>query len=177
MMFSFLFSPLDWSIALMIFCLRVTDMSLDTLRLLFVVRGRKGIAWTLGFFESAVYIIAITRVLSNLGNPLTVLGYAAGFATGNVVGMLIEERLAIGHTQMSIVSSARGVVLAQTLRESGFAVTEVPARGKDGMVHLLSMSILRKDVPHVEQIVHEVDAEAFVTSADVRPVRRGFWGV
>jgi uncharacterized protein YebE (UPF0316 family) len=176
-MFSFLFSPSAWLIMLMIFCLRVTDMSLDTLRMLFVVRGRKGIAWTLGFFEAAIYIVAITRVLSNLGNPLTILGYAAGFATGNVVGMLIEERLAIGHIQMSIVSSTRGVALAQALRDAGFAVTEVPARGKDGMVHLLNASVLRKDVPNVERVVHEVDTEAFVTSADVRPVRHGFWGV
>ena len=119
-MFNFLFSPSAWLIMLMIFCLRVTDMSLDTLRLLFVVRGRKGIAWTLGFFESAVYIIAITRVLSNLGNPLTILGYAAGFATGNVVGMLIEERLAIGHIQMSIISSARGVALLLGDGSGGF---------------------------------------------------------
>ena len=176
-MFAFLFSPLDWAIALMIFGLRVTDMSFDTLRMLFVVRGRKGIAWTLGFFESGIYILAITRVLSNLNNPLAILGYAAGFATGNVVGMLIEERLAIGHTQMSIVSTARGAALAQALREAGFAVTELPARGKDGMVHLLNASVLRKDVPNVERVVHEVDPEAFVTSADVRPVRHGFWGV
>jgi uncharacterized protein YebE (UPF0316 family) len=176
-MFAFLFSPLDWAIALMIFGLRVTDMSLDTLRMLFVMRGRKGIAWTLGFFEAGIYIVAITRVLSNLNNPLTILGYAAGFATGNVVGILIEERLAIGHTQMSIVSTARGAALAQALREAGFAVTELPARGKDGMVHLLNASVLRKDVPNVERVVHEVDPEAFVTSADVRPVRHGFWGV
>jgi uncharacterized protein YebE (UPF0316 family) len=176
-MFAFLFSPLDWAIALMIFGLRVTDMSLDTLRMLFVMRGRKGIAWTLGFFEAGIYIVAITRVLSNLNNPLTILGYAAGFATGNVVGILIEERLAIGHTQMSIVSTARGAALAQALREAGFAVTELPARGKDGMVHLLNASVLRKDVPNVEHVVHEVDPEAFVTSADVRPVRHGFWGV
>jgi len=176
-MFAFLFSPLDWAIALMIFGLRVTDMSLDTLRMLFVMRGRKGIAWALGFFEAGIYIVAITRVLSNLNNPLTILGYAAGFATGNVVGILIEERLAIGHTQMSIVSTARGAALAQALREAGFAVTELPARGKDGMVHLLNASVLRKDVPNVERVVHEVDPEAFVTSADVRPVRHGFWGV
>jgi len=176
-MFSFLLSPSAWLTGLMICCLRITDMSLDTLRLLFVVRGRKGIAWTLGFFEAGIYIIAITRVLSNLNNPLTILGYAVGFATGNVVGMLIEERLAIGHIQVSIVSSARGVALAQALREARFAVTEVPARGRDGMVHLLNLSVLRKDVPQVEGIVHEVDSEAFVTSADVRPVRRGFWGV
>jgi uncharacterized protein YebE (UPF0316 family) len=175
--FAFLFSPVDWAIALMIFGLRVTDMSLDTLRMLFVMRGRKGIAWTLGFFEAGIYIVAITRVLSNLNNPLTILGYAAGFATGNVVGILIEERLAIGHIQMSIVSSARGAALAEALREAGFAVTEVSARGKDGMVHMLNASVLRKDVPNVERVVHEVDTEAFVTSADVRPVRHGFWGV
>jgi uncharacterized protein YebE (UPF0316 family) len=92
-----------------------------------------------------------------------------------VVGMLIEERLAIGHIHLQIVSSGRGASLAQGLRGAGFAVTEIPARGKDGMVHLLSVSVFRKDVPKVEQIVHEQDAEAFVTSADVRPVRRGFW--
>ncbi len=175
-MFTFLFSSSAWLSALLIFGLRVSDMTLDTLRMLFVVRGRKGIAWTLGFFQAAIFVIAITRVLSSLDNPLVVLGYAAGFATGNVVGMLIEERLAVGHIQLSIVSSRRGTALAQALRTSSFAVTEVPAHGKDGMVHLLNLSVLRKDVPQVEGIVHEVDPEAFVTSADVRPVRHGFWG-
>jgi uncharacterized protein YebE (UPF0316 family) len=174
-MFAFLFSPLDWLIALMIFGLRVTDMSLDTLRMLFVVRGHKGIAWTLGFFESAIYIVAITRVLSNLGNPLTILGYAAGFATGNVVGMLIEERLAVGHIHLSIVSTTSGAALAQALRDAGFAVTEIPARGRDGIVHLLSVSVLRKDVARAEEIVHQTDEHAFMTSEDVRPMRRGFW--
>lgn len=174
-MLEFLLSPAAWLAALTIFSLRVVDMSLDTLRLLFVVRGRKGIAWVLGFFQSVVYIIAITSVLSHLDNPLNVLGYAAGFATGNVVGMLIEERLAVGHIHLSIISPSRGVSLAQKLREDGFAVTEIAARGKDGMVHLLSLSVLRKDVARVEGVVHEIDSESFVTSEDVRPVRHGFW--
>ncbi len=174
-MFDFLFSVSAWLGALLIFCLRVTDMSLDTLRMLFVVRGRKGIAWTLGFCQSVVFVIAITKVLTNISNPLTVLGYAAGFATGNVVGMLIEERLAIGHTQLTIVSPGRGVALAHALRQAGFAVTEIPARGRDGMVHMLSLSVLRKDAGRAEQIVHDTDAEAFMTSEDVRPRRRGFW--
>jgi len=174
-MFAFLLSPSAWLAALTIFVLRVTDMSLDTLRLLFVVRGRKGISWALGFFEAAVYIIAITRVLSDLSNPLTVLGYAMGFATGNVVGMLIEERLAIGHIHLRIISTEHGVALAQALRDGGFAVTEIPARGMEGKVHLLSVSVLRKDVARTEQIVHEIDPLAFVTSEDVRPLRRGYW--
>ncbi len=103
------------------------------------------------------------------------IGYAAGFATGNVVGMLIEERLAIGHVKVSIVTQRLGTMLSQVLRDSGFGVTEIPARGRDGMVSMLSVSVLRRDVPKVEDIVHATDAEAFVISEDVRPLRHGYW--
>lgn len=164
-----------WTAAALIFALRVCDMSLDTLRLLVVMRGRKGIAWVLGFFQSAIFVLAITSVLSNLDNPLNVFGYAAGFATGNVIGMLIEEKLAIGHVQLSIVSPGRGAAIAERLRAEGYAITEIPARGKDGMVTLLSASVLRKNVEKVHTLVNEVDEKAFITSEDVRPVRRGFW--
>ena len=174
-MFEFLLSPSAWLGALMIFGLRITDMSLDTLRVLFVVRGRKQIAWVLGFCQSAVYVIAIAKVLSNLGNPLTVLGYAAGFATGNVLGMYVEERLAIGHIQLQIVTKKRGAAIAKALRAGGYGVTEISARGKDGSVRLLTASVLRKDLAHAQAIVHETDQDAFITSEDVRPVRRGFW--
>lgn len=150
-------------------------MSLDTVRVLFVVRGRKAIAWVLGFCQSAVFVVAITRVLANLNNPLTVLGYAAGFATGNVLGMLVEERLAIGHLQLQIVSQHHGAALAKALRGRGYGVTEISARGKDGSVRLLTASILRKDLADARRIVHETDEEAFITSEGVRPIRRGFW--
>jgi uncharacterized protein YebE (UPF0316 family) len=170
-----LLSPTAWLGALGIFALRVSDMTLDTLRLLFVVRGKKGISWVLGFFQSLIFVIAITSVLKNLENPLNIIGYAAGFATGNVFGMLIESRLAVGHVKLSIVSSARGAILAETLREAGFAVTEIPARGKDGMVSMLSVSVRRKDIARVDKSVREKDGEAFVIAEDVRPLRRGFW--
>ena len=168
-------SPAAWLGALGIFALRVTDMTLDTLRMLFVVRGRKALAWVLGFFQSAVFVIAITSVLNNLDNYLNIVGYAAGFATGNVVGIIIEEKLAIGHARLSIISSTRGVELAQVLRAEGFAVTEIPARGRDGRVAILSVSVRRRDVVKVETIVRENDQDAFVISEDVRPLRRGFW--
>jgi len=171
----FLLSPAAWVGALTIFAMRVSDMSMDTLRMLFVMRGRKGIAWLLGFFQSVIYVLAITSVLSQLKNPLNIIGYAAGFATGNVVGMLIEEKLAIGHIHLRIISPRLGVSLAAILREAGYAVTEISARGKDGMVSMLSLSVLRKDVPHVEALVHEKDPESFITSEDVRTVRRGYW--
>lgn len=158
-----------------IFLLRVCDMSLDTLRVLVVMRGKKAIAWILGFMQSAIFVIAITSVLQNLNNPLNIIGYAAGFATGNVVGMLIEERLAIGHTHLSIISSRRGSAIAERLRSEGYGVTEIPARGKDGMVTLLNLNVLRKNVEQVRHTANEVDSEAFITAEDVRPIRRGFW--
>jgi uncharacterized protein YebE (UPF0316 family) len=174
-MLDFLVSPAAWLNALLVFCLRITDMSLDTLRVLFVVRGQKRISWVLGFLQSAVFVIAITRVLSDLNNPLVILGYAAGFATGNVLGIMVEARLAIGHVQLQIISRRRGPAVAKALRASGYGVTEISARGRDGTVKLLTASVLRKDVARARQVVHKVDEEAFITAEDVRPVRRGFW--
>ncbi|MFN3308908.1 MAG: DUF2179 domain-containing protein [Anaerolineales bacterium] len=164
-----------WLGAGMIFLMRVSDMTLDTLRVLVVMRGKKSIAWVLGFCQSAIFVLAISTVLSNLDNPLNMIGYAAGFATGNVVGMWIEERLAIGHLHLRIISSRRGAAIAEALRAEGYAVTEIPARGKDGTVSLLAISVLRKNAGKVQEMIRSIDEEAFITAEDVRPLRRGFW--
>ncbi len=168
-------SPQVWLLAVGIFALRLADMALDTIRVLFVVRGRKKLAWVLGFFQSLLFVIAISQVLSNLTNVLSIVAWAAGFATGNVVGMLIEERMAIGHIEFTIISSSRGAAVAEELRKNGFAVTEVSARGRGGMVTLLQCNVLRKDMDNIETIVLEADPEAFVTANEVRPIRRGYW--
>jgi uncharacterized protein YebE (UPF0316 family) len=164
-----------WLSALLIFSLRVIDMALDTLRFLLVVRGRKALAWVCGFLQSAIFVVAITTVLSNLKNVWNIVGYAGGFATGVVVGMLIEERLAIGHGHMRIISSTRGSAIAEALRAKGYAATEMAGRGKDGMVTVINASVLRKDIDRVHTLVAECDPNAFVTVQDVRPVRHGFW--
>ncbi len=171
----YLNDPHAWLFALMIFGLRVCDMSMDTIRVLFMVRGKKLLTWILGFLQSVIFVVAISSALSHMDNILNVLGYATGFATGNLVGMLIENRLAIGHILVTIISSHRGAFIAERLRASGYAVTEISGRGKNGTVFELHASVLRKDVPNVETIVLEADPQAFVTAEDVRPVRRGFW--
>lgn len=170
-----LIDPQVWLYALMIFALRVADMSLDTIRVLFVMRGKKLLTWVLGFVQSVIYILAISSVLTKMDNILNVLAYAAGFATGNVLGLIIEGKLAIGHILVTIISSHRGAFITERLRASGYAVTEISGRGKNGTVFELHVSVLRKDVPNVETIVLESDPQAFVTAEDVRPVRRGFW--
>jgi uncharacterized protein YebE (UPF0316 family) len=168
-------SPQAWLGALLIFCLRVADMSLDTLRVLFVMRGIKKIAWVLGFIQSVIFVVAIGKVLTQVNNPLNIIGYAAGFATGNVVGMIIEERIAIGHILVNIISPHRGSAIVSHLRQNGYAVTELSGRGKDGMVSMINCSVLRKQVETVHNLVNEIDPEAFITAEDVRPIRHGFW--
>ena len=176
-MFDLMVFSNPWLGVSVIFGLRVLNMTLDTLRMLFTLRGMKWLSWVVGFIVSLIYVLLLTSVLSNLNNPLYIIAYAAGFATGGVVGMWIEERLAIGFTNIQIISPRRGVIMAQKLRENGFAVTEIPARGKDGMVSMLSLSVRRKQVMSVEQIINECDEAAFVTTEDVHPVRRGFFRI
>jgi uncharacterized protein YebE (UPF0316 family) len=159
----------------LIFLIRVTDMSLDTMRVLFVVRGRRAQAWVVGFMQSALWVIAVASVLSHLDNLLNVLAYAAGFATGNVVGMRIEERLAIGHSHLRVISSQRGEAVAGAVRAAGYAATELSGRGKDGTVSILTTSVRRRDIEPVRSEVLIADPDAFVTLSDVRPLHRGFW--
>lgn len=158
-----------------LFFMRVLDMSIDTLRVVSVVRGRKLLAWILGFSQSSIFVVAITSILSNLDNIWNIFGYAAGFATGNLLGMVIEERMAIGYGHVRIISSRQGNAIAEGLRLEGFALTESSARGKDGTVTVIESSNRRRDIKYLLQKVIEIDDEAFILIEDVRPVRRGFW--
>ena len=161
--------------ALFIFVMRVADMSLDTLRVLFMMRGRKLVAGLIGATQAAIFILAVGRVLSQLNNPWNIVGYAAGFGTGVVVGMFFEEQLAIGFGQIRIISSANDQAIAIALRAKGYAVTELSGRGKDGVVTVLNLTVRRKDVDAVQDIVRAADEAAFITIEEVRPLWRGYF--
>ena len=125
--------------------------------------------------QSALWVIAITSVLNNLDNLWNIVAYASGFATGNVVGMIIEERLAIGHSHLRIISSRRGNAIVEAVRAAGYAATEVAGRGKDGTVALISCSVRRRDISRVQKEIYKKDPDAFVTLEEIRPLHRGYW--
>ena len=167
-----------WSgiqLAILIFSLRIVDISLYTLRLLTLRRGRKALAFAFAFFQSIFFVTAIRAILTNLDKPIVILGYSAGFATGLVVGMLIEAKLAIGYTHLRIISAGRGIEITECLRNEGFAVTEIACRGRDGNVTLLNCHILRKDTEQVVNLVANVDENSFITAENVVSARHGFW--
>ena len=162
-------------IPLIIFGLRTLDITVATLRMLLVIRGRKTLAWIFGLFQSASFVLGIAGVLSNLSNPLNLLAYAAGFATGNVVGITIEARLGPGRSLLRIVSSTWGALLTETLRGFGHGVTEVMARGLNGTVSVIYCYVPRREVFSTKAEILSVDPEAFVTVQDVRQLRGGWW--
>ena len=171
-----IFTPTVLLTTLLIFVVRVASIAMDTLRFMLTMRGKQGISWVLGFVESVLYVVTIGVVLSDLSNVLYMIGYAAGFATGNVVGMAIERRLAIGFSHLKIITKQHGLAVAEALRKMDYAVTEIPARGKDGSVSLCDLSVRRKDIPAIEKLALEVDPEAFITVEDITPLRSGYWG-
>lgn len=162
-------------VALGIFVARLINQSIDTIRFMMMLRGRKGIAWVLGVAETAIFVVTLSAVFSDLQNILYIVAYSTGFATGNTLGMIIEERMAIGHVNLRIISPKRGSAIADKLRAEGYGVTEIPARGRDGMVTLLDVSVRRKQVKRVHDIAQKIDEAAFITGEELRPMLRGFW--
>lgn len=155
---------------LMIFLSRIVDVTLDTLRIVFISRGNKVIAPILGFFEILIWLIAITRIMENLDNITTYFAYAAGFAVGNYVGLRVEEKLAMGMQIIRIVTGRNASELIESLREKGFGVTAVDAEGKEGPVHVIFLITKRQVAKEVISIVNNYNPKAFYSIEDVRSV-------
>jgi uncharacterized protein YebE (UPF0316 family) len=155
----------------------VVNLAVDTVRSLMVLRGKKTLVWILGFIQTIIYVVAFNSVIKDLNNIPMMVAYAAGFSTGNVIGMWIEDKIALGYTHLQIISSSRGAAITERLREEGFAVTEWSGRGRDGTVTMISAGVLRKNTPKVRDLVAKVDETAFITAENLSPVQRGFWGM
>ena len=161
--------------ALFIFCLRLIDVSMGTVRILMAVRGRRLLAGVIGFFEVTIFLVAISQVVTNIGNWWNVLGYAGGFAVGTIVGMTIENKLAIGLAEVDIVSMGKGTKIAAALREQGYGATEFLGAGKSNLVDMVRTVVRRREVPAVMQTATSVDDEAFITVAEMQRAQRGRW--
>jgi uncharacterized protein YebE (UPF0316 family) len=160
--------------AILIFALRVTDVSMGTVRTVMIVRGQRGWAAMIGFVEVTIWVLAISQVLSNLDSVINVIFYSGGFATGTLLGTYVGDRLALGHADMHIVSIKKGVEVADHLRRAGFGATLLHASGQSGPVGLVNITAPQKHVQEVMRLVNEIDATAFVTVEEARSVVRGY---
>jgi uncharacterized protein YebE (UPF0316 family) len=163
---------LPWG-PLVIFGLRVVDVSLDTMRVLSAVRGSRWVAAGLGFFQAMIWLIVAGNAIRHLDSIWHIFGYAAGFATGTLAGVSIESALAYGVATVRVVSREAGVEIAQALRDRGYGVTEFGGQGRDGRVEILNSVVQRQDLAEVMRIVDRWDPGAFVTVEEPKLLRGG----
>lgn len=159
---------------LLIFFMRIGDVSLATVRMLLIMRNAKVWAPLIGFFEVMIWLLAAGTAIQHLDSPWHVLGYAGGFAAGNLVGLWLEERLAFGFASVQVFTPDHGAELAEALRTFGHGVTQIPGKGREGPVDVIMSVVKRKDLPTVNALVNDLAPRSFVSIEEPSAIQRGW---
>ena len=157
----------------LIFCARICDVTLGTIRVIFISKGIKYIAPCIGFFEVIIWLLAIGQVMNNMTNVVAYVAYGAGFASGTFIGMLIEEKISLGLTSVRIITKDDPGLLMQFLRTHNYGVTSIDGEGGTGKVKMVFTIIKRQDLPHVIGIIKEFHPNAFYSVEEVKSVAEG----
>jgi len=152
----------------LIFLARVCDVSLGTIRIIFISKGIKYLAPVVGFFEILIWIMAISQIMQNLSNMYYYLFYASGFAMGNFVGIILDEKLSIGNVGIRIITRHDANKLVNALKRSKFGITVLDAEGPKGQVKIIFTVVKRQNVPKVIELVKKYNLQAFYSVEDIR---------
>lgn len=156
---------------LLIFSARILDVSIGTLRIVYLARGRKIIVPILGFFEVVIWLVAIGEIFKHLDNAACYIAYAGGFAMGNYVGIVIENKLAIGLQIIRIIARTSTQNLIEQLKKEGYGITVVDGQGSTGSVKIIFTLIQRRDFAKVVAVINRHNPKAFFTVEDVQMAR------
>lgn len=160
---------------IMIFFARIIDVSVGTMRIIFLSRGMKFIPPLLGFFEVLIWLLAVSQVVRNVNTPILLVAYSTGYACGNYIGIVLEHRLRLGTVILRIITKRDASKVISLLRSKSYGVTIVEAEGAHGRVHIIFMVLKRKDLPNVITTVESLHPHAFFSVEDVREVRQGIF--
>lgn len=157
-----------YGIPILICLARISDVSIGTLRIIFVAKGLRSIAPILGFFEVSIWLMAISQVMVHLDRPINFIAYAVGFSLGNYIGMYIENKLAIGLVVIRIITKRDAHILVEKLRELKHNVTVVDAQGNDGDVNIIFTAVKRSNTKKIIPIIHRYNSQAVYSIEDIR---------
>lgn len=160
---------------LLIFLARMIDVSMGTVRILFISRNLRGWATLIGFLEILVWLVAISQIMQNLNHWFNYIAYAGGFAMGNFVGMTIESKLAMGKILVRVVLTGNPADFMTHLKTGGFGATYFNAYGSEGPVTVLLIVSARKDFARLEKSIHQYHPKSFYTVEDVRLAKEGIF--
>ncbi|MBN2695598.1 DUF2179 domain-containing protein [bacterium] len=158
---------------LLIFFARILDVSVGTIRVIFVSKGYRALATILGFFEVLIWITAMGQIMGDLNNGWYFFAYAAGFAAGNFVGITIEKKISLGVVILRVITQKNADELVKYLRSENYGVTLIDAEGAEGTVKVIFMVMKRQKLSVVIPIIKKFNPNAFFSIEDVRYVREG----
>jgi uncharacterized protein YebE (UPF0316 family) len=160
-----------WVVIPLLICLaRIVDVTIGTLRIIFISKGLKRLAPVMGFFEVIIWLIAIGQIMQNLSNVINYVAYGLGFAIGNYVGIMIDNKISLGFVLVRIITRRSATNLVEWLEQSGRKFTIVDAKSDWGLVNIIYMPLKRKEVREVVEKVKHFNPHAFYTIEDVRAV-------
>ena len=157
----------------LIFLARVADVTMGTVRVIFVSRGMKYLAPVIGFFEILIWLLAIGQIMKNLSNPMCYIAYAGGFAMGNYVGITIAEKLSLGVVLIRVVTAKDALPLVERLKDKDYGVTSVDGHGASGEVKVVFTVVQRREVRNVVELIKTFNPHAFYSIEEVGFVEKG----
>ena len=160
---------------ILIFFSRIMDQTIGTMRLIFLSKGMKYLAPFLGFFEVIIWLLAVGQIMQHLDNWLCYVAYGAGFAAGNYIGMLLEEKISLGTVIIRVILSRQSPEIIDTLKAQNFGLTLVDAEGAKGSVKLVFSIIRRKELPQFIGTIHQFNPNAFYTVEEVKSASEGIF--
>src|SRR3972149_10009159 len=158
---------------ILIFLARVIDVTFGTIRIIMISRGMKFVAPIFGFLEIIIWLFAIGQTIQHITNITYYLAYACGFAAGTYVGMVIEEKMAIGMVIVRIITKRDATELVEHLRDTGYGVTSFDGQGSKGQVKLIYMTVERRDIDNILEIIKKFNPKAFFSIEEVRLTKEG----
>jgi uncharacterized protein YebE (UPF0316 family) len=160
---------------LLIFFIRILDVSLGTFRIILISRGKRSYAPLIGFIEILIWLLAIRQIFNNLNNWVCYIAYAGGFAAGNFIGLWLDSKLGIGYQVIRIITRFDSANLINDLKESGLGVTATDAVGNKGVVKIIFTVIPRKSINVVQDLIKKNNPNAFYSIEDVRSASEGIF--
>jgi uncharacterized protein YebE (UPF0316 family) len=172
-------SNIDWFawvlLPLLIFFARVVDVSIATIRILFLSKGIKGWTTLMAFFEILIWLLAMTQIMQNLSNPVCYIAYAGGFSMGTLIGMIIEEKLAFGKVLVQVISPLDVAPLIKRFEVDNIGVTKVRAEGVKGGVQILYSVVDRSALHSIKKCILSFDPKAFYLVHEIKSSNKGIF--
>lgn len=161
---------------LIIFTVRIVDVTLGTLSTVLVIRGKKGLGSIIGFIDVTIWFLVVRQALSIENASMWIaIAYAGGYAAGTYAGSWLEEKLAIGNSSLTVITRGVRNDLVSLIRTKGFAVSAVKCQGKDNENLMLLIEVDRKRVKNVMKIIKEFAPDSFVAISDTKQIINGYF--